>query len=282
MSPRKRTLVAEDPAERRARAQAIGSRIRAVRLQRGMTQAQVAGAKFSKAYISALETGAAAPSMRALEYVADQLGVPAEWFLAEQATGEQVALPAIIVRVRFADERVYVEIDDGRAFGMPVARSRKLATARVSQLAGWKVIDRGRAIAWPELGEEIGIEDFLGMRVLRPSEVAAAVAPGQPRAAAVSGGEGEPDPPRQRRSRSMRSGGRYAPLATWLAGRRGSTVVESFAEIEAVLGRPLPPSARRYTAPWYSAIHPLARTLRGAGWRATPDLKREQVTLRRR
>lgn len=274
-------MTPEDPAQRRARALAIGGRIRQARLERGMTQAQVAGNRFSKAYISVLETGGAAPSMRSLEYVASRLGVPPEWLVAEHATGERVALPAVIRRAWFADERVYVELDDGRAVGMPVARSRKLSSARVNQLGDWMVVDGGRAIAWPELGEEIGIDDFLGVRVLRESEVTGALGP-EPDPAAADHRGGRTRARARRPSPSTGSTGRYAPLLTWLAGKRGAPLVASFREIESVLGRPLPPSARRYTGPWYSETSPLARTLREAGWRATPDRKGERVTLRHR
>lgn len=48
-----------------------------------MTQAQLAGDRYTKAYISALETGISRPSMVALNYVADRLGLPASHFLGE-------------------------------------------------------------------------------------------------------------------------------------------------------------------------------------------------------
>jgi len=276
MTPRLRNVPAESPEERRRRAAAIGARLRALRVARGMSQADVAGDLFSKAYISALETGVAAPSMRALEFIAAQLKVSPDWFLTRRPDGEEVALPATISRAWLSDGRVYVELDDGRAVGMPLARSKKLSAARIGDFDRWEVTEFGRAIAWPALGEEIGIEDFLGLRVLSPEEVGASrfVADASPAPPA-----GAPSRPRRA---GPRAGGRYAPVAAWLAAQRASEVQASFAELERVLGRPLPPSARRYTAPWHSAINPLARAIKSAGWRASADLGAERVTFRRR
>ncbi len=44
----------------------------------------------------------------------------------------------------------------------------------------------------------------------------------------------------------------------------------TFAEVEEVLGFPLPPSSRRYTAHWYGyRATAVGRAIRDAGWRAT-------------
>lgn len=52
----------------------LGARIRAARLAVGWTQQQLAGERFSKAYVSALENGLVQPSMAALAYLAERLG----------------------------------------------------------------------------------------------------------------------------------------------------------------------------------------------------------------
>jgi tetratricopeptide (TPR) repeat protein len=57
-----------------ALAKAIGTRIRAARLAAGLTQQELAGDRYTKAYISALELGHAKPSMAALNYLAPRLG----------------------------------------------------------------------------------------------------------------------------------------------------------------------------------------------------------------
>ena len=57
-----------------ALAKAIGTRIRRARLAAGLTQQELAGDRYTKAYISALELGHAKPSMAALNYLAPRLG----------------------------------------------------------------------------------------------------------------------------------------------------------------------------------------------------------------
>jgi transcriptional regulator with XRE-family HTH domain len=73
----RRRVVVDDSAL----AAAIGGRIRAARLKAGMTQQQVAGDRYTKAYISALEKGHAKPSMAALQHISGRLGLPSSHFL---------------------------------------------------------------------------------------------------------------------------------------------------------------------------------------------------------
>ena len=82
--PRTRILV--DSTEHDAAlelARRVGEQIRLARRRAGMTQTQLAGERYTKAYISALETGISRPSMVALNYIADRLGLPASHFLGE-------------------------------------------------------------------------------------------------------------------------------------------------------------------------------------------------------
>lgn len=81
--PRTRTVAraTEQDAELARR---IGLRIREARQRAGLTQQQLAATRYTKAYISALETGIARPSMVALNFLAERLGLPASHFLGEQ------------------------------------------------------------------------------------------------------------------------------------------------------------------------------------------------------
>jgi tetratricopeptide (TPR) repeat protein len=67
-----------------ALAQRIGGRIREARHRAGLTQQQLAGDRYTKAYVSALETGIARPSMVALRFLSERLGLPASHFIDEQ------------------------------------------------------------------------------------------------------------------------------------------------------------------------------------------------------
>jgi len=66
-------------------ARSIGARIRQARLRAGLTQQQLAGDRYTKAYVSALENGASKPSMAALSYLATRLDIPATVLLAGEA-----------------------------------------------------------------------------------------------------------------------------------------------------------------------------------------------------
>ena len=71
MSTRTRRRIVVDDS---ALAQSIGSRIRERRHRAGLSQQRLAEGRYTKAYISALETGAAKPSMAALNFMAGRLG----------------------------------------------------------------------------------------------------------------------------------------------------------------------------------------------------------------
>jgi tetratricopeptide (TPR) repeat protein len=70
--------------DQRELARAIGSRIRAARQTAGMTQLELAGDRYTKAYISALELGHAKPSMAALDYLAPRLGTTPDRLLTDE------------------------------------------------------------------------------------------------------------------------------------------------------------------------------------------------------
>jgi transcriptional regulator with XRE-family HTH domain len=78
---RRRVVVDDRPL-----AASIGARLRAARRRAGLTQQALAGDRYTKAYISALETGVAKPSMAALNYLAGRLGMPAASFISDTET----------------------------------------------------------------------------------------------------------------------------------------------------------------------------------------------------
>ena len=58
-------------------AEDFGRRLKATRIRAGMTQARLAEPRYTKAYVSALEHGNAKPSMAALNFLSQRLGLPA-------------------------------------------------------------------------------------------------------------------------------------------------------------------------------------------------------------
>jgi tetratricopeptide (TPR) repeat protein len=79
---RKRRRVVVDDS---ALAHAIGDRIKRARLASGLTQSALAGDRYTKAYISALEHGLAKPSMAALNYLAPRLGTTSSALIADSS-----------------------------------------------------------------------------------------------------------------------------------------------------------------------------------------------------
>lgn len=78
--PRTRNVLVVDNSHVARR---VGERIRQARLRASLTQAQVAKGRYTAAYISALERGLAKPSMAALTFLSERLGVPIPDLVAE-------------------------------------------------------------------------------------------------------------------------------------------------------------------------------------------------------
>jgi transcriptional regulator with XRE-family HTH domain len=64
-------------------ARRVGGRIREARIRAGLTQAEVAKGRYTAAYISALERGLAKPSMAALTFISERLGVAVRDLVSE-------------------------------------------------------------------------------------------------------------------------------------------------------------------------------------------------------
>lgn len=65
-------------------ANSLGGRVRAARLERGMSQAQLAGEELTKGFISQLESGTVRPSIRSLQTIASRLGKSLDYFLGDE------------------------------------------------------------------------------------------------------------------------------------------------------------------------------------------------------
>ena len=64
----------------------LGQRIKAARLEAGLSQRQLCGQVCTRNMLSLIESGRAKPSMETLRYFAGQLGRPLSWFLGEEVT----------------------------------------------------------------------------------------------------------------------------------------------------------------------------------------------------
>jgi tetratricopeptide (TPR) repeat protein len=82
----------------------VGSRVRALRLERGLTQAGLGGERFSKEYVSQVELGKSPPSAAALDWFCGRLGVDRSRLEGEAGPAATAAAEAAVVRAEAAIE----------------------------------------------------------------------------------------------------------------------------------------------------------------------------------
>jgi len=63
--------------------------------------------------------------------------------------------------VRFEDERLIVDLADGRTIAVPIAWYPRLADATPAQRANWEVAGAGYGIHWPDVDEDLSTEGLL-------------------------------------------------------------------------------------------------------------------------
>ena len=68
--------------------------------------------------------------------------------------------------VSFSDERMCVELVDGRAIVVPLAWYPRLYRATPAQRENWRLIGQGHGIHWPDVDEDI---NTIGLLEGRPS-----------------------------------------------------------------------------------------------------------------
>lgn len=76
--------------------------------------------------------------------------------------------------VRFTEEVMHVDLEDGRTISVPLAWFPRLLHASRAQRALWEVSAGGYGIHWPELDEDLSTEGLLrGAPAPRKSAIAA-------------------------------------------------------------------------------------------------------------
>ncbi|HEX6509517.1 MAG TPA: tetratricopeptide repeat protein [Chloroflexota bacterium] len=115
----------------------VGRRIRAARLERGMTLAQLGGEDLSKSFLSLVESGRSRISLRALGIVAQQLELPLSYFLdglpGSGTEGSELALDRAEAALLRQDASECLRILDGSTI-------RDAHRARALWLRGWALI----------------------------------------------------------------------------------------------------------------------------------------------
>ena len=69
--------------------------------------------------------------------------------------------PARGRNVVLTDETVIVELDDGRTISVPTAWYPRLFHATPEERNNWRLIAKGEGIHWPDLDEDVSIENIL-------------------------------------------------------------------------------------------------------------------------
>ena len=66
-----------------------------------------------------------------------------------------------VLHVQTTDDTLSVELADGRTISVPLAWYPRLAHAASGERANWRLIGKGHGIHWPELDEDISVENLL-------------------------------------------------------------------------------------------------------------------------
>jgi len=142
-----RTTHSSQRAPRADRASGVGARIRELRQQRGLTQGELAGERFSKEYVSQVELGKTRLSSAALHWFAERLGVDPLELAGESTAVVRAACEAAVARAEAEIEATrYAEALaelDGVKHALASAADERLAIRH--QLArGWVLHHLGR------------------------------------------------------------------------------------------------------------------------------------------
>ncbi|MEU8708329.1 helix-turn-helix domain-containing protein [Streptomyces sp. NPDC048565] len=147
----------------------FGARLKALRLQRGLSQASLAGEEISTGYLSRLESGARRPTERVLTYLAKQLGVDRTAFDAMPAAapamgGSSLTRALSIAASSDSDESVEELIDVLAAGG---AEDPSLRWQALWVIAGYRSRHGERAEEQACLEELAQVADELGFPALQ-------------------------------------------------------------------------------------------------------------------
>ena len=80
---------------------------------------------------------------------------------------------ALAQSLQVSADTLHVELADGRTLAVPVTWYPRLAHGTPAERAQWELIGHGHGIHWPQLDEDISVEDLLAGR--RSSETQASL-----------------------------------------------------------------------------------------------------------
>jgi uncharacterized protein DUF2442 len=68
---------------------------------------------------------------------------------------------ALAQAVHLTTDTLTVDLTDGRSIAVPLAWYPRLAHATPAELKNWRFIGRGEGIHWPDLDEDISVDNLL-------------------------------------------------------------------------------------------------------------------------
>ena len=71
------------------------------------------------------------------------------------------AHPVTATTVRIDDHVLSVDLSDGRSISVPTAWYPRLSHGTAAERGHWRLIGNGNGIHWPELDEDISVENLL-------------------------------------------------------------------------------------------------------------------------
>ena len=72
--------------------------------------------------------------------------------------------PALAQKVDVTNNAIAIDLVDGRSLTVPLAWYPRLAHGTAAERSKWRLIGRGEGIHWPDLDEDISVEDMLAGR----------------------------------------------------------------------------------------------------------------------
>ena len=76
-----------------------------------------------------------------------------------------------IAKLKITKDALVAHLFDGRKISVPLVWSWRLADATPEQLQDFKIIGSGEGVHWPDIDEDISVQDMLqGVPARRPSQ----------------------------------------------------------------------------------------------------------------
>lgn len=69
-----------------------------------------------------------------------------------------------VTKVACTDERLVVDLSDGRVLSVPLEWYPRLVHATPAERAHWRLIGHGEGVHWPDIDEHLSVEGFLAGR----------------------------------------------------------------------------------------------------------------------